>query len=197
MSMKYRTHTGFTLVETLVAVAILATSIVGPFVAIQTALKASYSARDQLVATMLAQEGIEYVRGVRDSNYLYNIKNPTLPQVSWLAGIDDSAGSTVNCVDPVPTDGTARRCVVDPTGSTPVRLCNSNGAGTCDQLNYVQSLRIYTQATPSGYVPSAFTRTMTLSKVGTAEMQVTVTVTFTSVRQGYTVTLTERLANWL
>ena len=197
MTMNNANHSGFTLVETLVAVAILATSIVGPFVAIQTALKASFSARDQLVATMLAQEGIEYVRGVRDSNYLYNIKNPTLPPRSWLSGVDNSAGSAVDCVDTVPTDGTPRRCTLDPTSMTPVAQCASGGAGDCNRLNYVPTLRIYTQATPSGYVPSAFTRTLTLSPVGTSEMQVTVVVTFTSNRQSYAVTLTERLAHWL
>lgn len=196
MSMNPRLNSGFTLVETLVAVAILGTAIVGPFVAIQTALKASYAARDQLVATMLAQEGIEYVRGVRDSNYLYNIKNPTLTAKSWLQGVDGTGGS-VDCVDAVPTDGTARRCLVDPTAATSIRLCDSNGAGTCDRLNYVPSLRIYTQATPSGYVASTFTRSVTLSPIGANEMQVTVVVTFTSARQGYTVTLTERLSNWL
>lgn len=86
---------GFTLVETLVAVTILTVAVVGPFTALQGALKNSFAARDQLVAASLAQEGVEYIRSVRDNNYLAG--NP------WLAGLA--------ACQPGP-------CVVDPTQGT-------------------------------------------------------------------------------
>ncbi len=73
------TMKGFTLIETLVAVTVLTLAVAGPFNALRGALVNSYIARDQLVATSLAQEGIEYIRSVRDANYLGGS--------SWLTGL--------------------------------------------------------------------------------------------------------------
>ena len=70
---------GFTLIETLVAITVLTLAVAGPFNALRGALVNSYIARDQLVATSLAQEGIEYIRSVRDANYLGGS--------SWLTGL--------------------------------------------------------------------------------------------------------------
>lgn len=86
---------GFTLIETLVAVTVIAIAIVGPFFAVQTALTASYTSRDQLIAASLAQEGVEYIRHVRDNNFLASR--------SWLFGL--------NSCRPGP-------CVVDATQNT-------------------------------------------------------------------------------
>lgn len=61
---------GFTLVETLAAVTILSIAIVGPIHLIGNSIHKIYYARDQVVAISLAQEGIEMVRQVRDSNML-------------------------------------------------------------------------------------------------------------------------------
>jgi len=184
---------GFTLVETMVAISILAVAIVGPFVSIQNALTASYAARDQLSASMLAQEGIEYVRAVRDGNFIYNVANPSSPR-SWFYGLDSTGG--VNCVDPNPNDATARNCVVDPLGTTPVALCASFGAGACGVLYQIPSSFLYTQQS-SGNVATSFTRKVTLASVSATEMRVTVTVTFTSGHKPYTVTISEILSNWI
>lgn len=70
---------GFTLVETLVAITIIALAITGPFYAVQQALNASRASRDNLIASSLAQEGLEYVRSIRDGNYLGG--------VAWLSGL--------------------------------------------------------------------------------------------------------------
>jgi prepilin-type N-terminal cleavage/methylation domain-containing protein len=86
---------GFTLVETLVAIAILTIAIVGPYTAAQHALIAALAARDQLVASELAEEGVEYVVSVRDGNYFTH--------QSWLTGLE-------TC--------TPGPCVVDPTDNT-------------------------------------------------------------------------------
>lgn len=56
--------------ETLVAITVLIVAIVGPLYAVHKSITASYAARDKLIATALAQEGLEYVRSVRDNNYL-------------------------------------------------------------------------------------------------------------------------------
>ena len=166
---------GFTLVETLVAITIIALAMVGPLYAVQQSLNASRSARDQLVASSLAQEGIEYVRSIRDANYLAVLGGGTR---SWLYGLDGSNGST-NCTSP---------CVVDPVRRTisntitPLRLNNQN---------------LYTQQ--NGFPNTRYTRTVQVAAVpgSTTEVVVTVTVSWSTNNKPYTVTLTERLHNWL
>lgn len=93
---------GFTIVETLVAITILTISIVVPFYAIQQGIAVSYRARDQLIASSLAQEAVEHLRSVRDGNYLAG--------EPWLQGIGICTGKT---------------CRVDTTDDT-VSLCAGN-----------------------------------------------------------------------
>lgn len=77
---QYSARRGFTLVETLVAIAILLIAVVGPISLIGDALHKLYYAKDQMIAINLAQEGIEVVRQKRDSNMLDGV-------VAWDAGI--------------------------------------------------------------------------------------------------------------
>ncbi|MDP3962577.1 MAG: prepilin-type N-terminal cleavage/methylation domain-containing protein [bacterium] len=71
---------GFTIIETLVAVAILMISIAGPLTIAHKGLLAAINARDQVTASYLAQDAMEYVKNMRDNNKLENH--------SWLAGFD-------------------------------------------------------------------------------------------------------------
>jgi type II secretory pathway pseudopilin PulG len=59
---------GFTIVETLVAVAILMISIAGPLVVANQSLKAAQYAKNQSIATFLAQETIEYIKNIKNNN---------------------------------------------------------------------------------------------------------------------------------
>ncbi len=186
---------GFTLIETMVAITILAFAIVGPFVAIENALVASYAARDNLTATMLAQEGIEYVRGIRDGNYLEKIRIPSSTK-TWLAGLDGTAG--INCIDANGlTTAPAVYCTVDATNATAPALCGSGGNGTCSAINISTATYLYTHQSGAGFSATRFTRSVTLSSVSAREMMVTVVVTFNSGKKPYTITLSETLSNWL
>lgn len=177
---------GFTLIETLVAIAILTVAIVGPFVAIQNALTASFAARDQLVASMLAQEAIEYVRAIRDGNYIYNVANPSGAR-SWFYGIDATNG--VNCVD--------RNCTIDFKENTHA-WCGANGSGTCPVLNRSTSNYLYSHLPAnSTNVASVFRRTVRLTSLNAREMQVTVTMNWSTANRAYTITITETLSAWL
>lgn len=64
----HNSQTGFTLVETLVAIAILLVIIVGPMSIAQKGIQNAFFAREQLTAVFLAQEAIEGVRELRDNN---------------------------------------------------------------------------------------------------------------------------------
>lgn len=105
---------GFTLIETLLAVLILTIAIGGPLTIAARGLQATLISRDQMVAGLLAQDALEYVRFIRDTNRLNN--------KSWLAGLDGTSnGHTVggvgaaNCTGTIDTDGryVGDRCIVD------------------------------------------------------------------------------------
>ncbi len=182
---------GFTLIETLVATAILVTALIGPFVAIQSSIQASYAARDQLVATMLAQEAIEYVRSTRDGNYMQLIQSPGSGR-SWLQGLDGTNSST-NCVDSDIETGSNVRCMVDPFGTPTVSLCGAGGGGACTPLNFSTN-GIYTQEAGTA---TRFTRYLTMESVSATQMRVQVTVTFVTGHKQYTSRIEEYLFNWL
>jgi len=84
--------TGFTLLETLVAISILTLSIAGAFSVAQSGLSAAIIARDQIIAFHLAQEAIELVRHIRDNNTFNG--NTDAPQEGWLTDIPSQCFST-------------------------------------------------------------------------------------------------------
>ena len=70
---------GFSLVEALVAIAILLIAIVGPMTIAARGLQSAFFAREQMRASLLAQEGVELVRRIRDED--------ALARRLWLAGM--------------------------------------------------------------------------------------------------------------
>lgn len=158
---------GFTLVETLVAITILMVSIVGPYYSVYKAVQATYVSRDQLIATTLAQEGVEYVRNVRDTNYLSS--------QPWMNGLAACQGKT---------------CMVDATENIAPTTCS----GTCTPL-YVSGSDLYTQQVTG--TATRFTRSVSISTVSANEVVVTVTVSWVNLRVPYTITINEHLYNWL
>ncbi len=61
---------GFSLVETLISVAILLVAVIEPISLISDSLHKIYYAKDEVIAISLMQEGVELVRQVRDTNML-------------------------------------------------------------------------------------------------------------------------------
>src|SRR6185312_6491921 len=61
---------GLTLIETMVAIALLMLALIPPMSLASQALTSAFYARNQITAFYLAQEGIEIVRAVRDANII-------------------------------------------------------------------------------------------------------------------------------
>ena len=70
---------GFTLLETLVALAVILAAAVGPVSLITSGIGNFSLSKNKLIAANLAQEGIELVRAVRESNIVCNILNGPAP----------------------------------------------------------------------------------------------------------------------
>src|SRR3989344_6798261 len=61
---------GFTLVEVIVAIFVVTVGIGGVFAFLQSTLFSGITLENQLIAPYLAQEGVEIVRNIRDTNYV-------------------------------------------------------------------------------------------------------------------------------
>ena len=82
---------GFTLIEIVVAIFLLTVGTMGAFSLIQQTIAFTSIASAQLAATYLAQEGIETIRNIRDSNFLANS--------TWDNGLASSDWQVVNFLD--------------------------------------------------------------------------------------------------
>lgn len=162
---------GFTLIETLVAVLLLVTAIAGPLTLASKALSGALIARDQMIAFYLAQDGVEYVRYVRDSNRLATPQNP------WLTGLTPACTGATGCtIDPTPPH-TVTAC---PAGGCPLlNKQTSSGATYFTYLGGTQTpqrfMRKITLATPAS--GAATEEILTVSVSWRAQSGVTRTIT--------------------
>lgn len=97
---------GFTIVETLVAITVLMIAISGPLTVSFRALNAAVSSRNQMVATFLAQDAVEYARNIKDNNIVDSGNNE-----GWLARIGEC---TINSM-----------CMVNTLSNTIVSDCRA------------------------------------------------------------------------
>lgn len=97
---------GFSLLETLVAIAVLTGAILGPLALATQSIRASSLSGNRATAFFLAQEAIEYTRSRRDANLL--------TARFWLDGLDGCVGGNGCTVDPFPQpDGSVLACPSD------------------------------------------------------------------------------------
>ncbi len=165
----------FTLVETLVAISIILVATTGPLVHIQNNLINTRYAQDQVIATYLAQEGIETIRALRDGN--------RISENSSFEGFDNCNYPNVCTVDAAP--GTLEVC---PVGRGEINI------SFCEPLRYTQSSGLYSYSSSGSETP--FTRSLTMSAVPNNwdERKLTVTVVWeTRPGKGRTIEVSEHL----
>lgn len=174
---------GFTLIETLVAVSLLAVAIVAPMALTTQSLTAAYYARDQVTAFNLAQEGIEAIRAIRDGHIL------EISQTADASGID--------LFSPIPLD---QDFTVDSRQTSPLNAIQAC-AGTCPALQVDSTNTLYGyDPDTTAWVPTHFTRTMRVKYVGTShdEIRVSATVSWpTASGQIRSFTIFENLYRWV
>jgi len=100
-----KNNKGFTIIELSVAIFILLIAIIGAYNAFTTMDKLTSNSSDRFVAAYLAQEGLEIIRNIRDTNWL---KMETDPTATWMSGLYD--GNTdctiIGCEADYKTSGT-------------------------------------------------------------------------------------------
>ena len=140
---------GFTIIESMISVLMLAVVIAAVSGLVQRSLATNYFSKEQIIANYLAGEAVEYVRHVRDSNFIANN--------DWLTGIAD-------CFDTV--------CKVD-TVNNSMSMCDLAN-GDCrlyftddDQGGYYSY---------NGSVLSNYTRTVEIKVISENEFAVIVTI---------------------
>ena len=98
--MIYHTHnkqSGFSLVETLVAITILLIVIVGPMTLVVSSVRSTAYANDQVIASFLAQEGIEIVQAARDNLQLRQFSSSPAGATAWDS-FTDNGGALDDCL---------------------------------------------------------------------------------------------------
>ena len=161
-------NTGFTLIETLVAISILLLSISAPLTIASRGLASSYFARDQITAFYLAQDAVEYVRNTRDNNFLSG--------ANWLNGLPDTDGALFT-VDT--TDGVMALCP----------------GGVCATLDYNNSTGFYSHDDPSGSA-SIFTRSVSIQTINANEVIISVSISWSAGTFSRTFSIKENILSW-
>lgn len=182
-------RSGFTLIETLVAVSVLMVAIVAPMSLASKSLATAYYSRDQITAFHLAQEALESVRHTRDHNVLQNAFGV---QADLLSGI--------------PSGGNA--FTID-TRDDSMTVCPGNGCPPLETNgNHYGYHRSGETVCSSGQLPGIndcwgtthFTRTARANFVGasTDEVRISVEVRWqTGAFQSKSVFISENLYRWV
>lgn len=157
---------GFSLLETTVAVAILVVAVVGPLTLASTSIKSFSQAKNGLLAANLAQEGIELIRNYRASNVLRG--------QSWLAGMSA-------CFSP-------NGCLIDAVNSE----INSCGA-SCPALHLAPGSGIYSYGAGP---PTIFTRKITLENASADEVKIKTSVSWEERFGRQSFELEAHILNW-
>ncbi len=107
---KKSNNIGFTLLEVMIAIFFLTVGIGGAFTVIQRTVGLSYINASRLVAANLAQEGIEIVRNIRDTNWIegedwdkgigIQYTGTPLDSVYYEVQYNDKEADIVVCVTP-------------------------------------------------------------------------------------------------
>ncbi|MBX4211376.1 MAG: prepilin-type N-terminal cleavage/methylation domain-containing protein [Candidatus Yanofskybacteria bacterium] len=159
---------GFTLIEALVALVLL-TMTLGPILYFaSSSADIATSVINNVIAANLAQEGVEVIRAIRDSNYFAEVAFDTgLPAGTFEVQWDSQPPLAA-------TIGIPQYLKIDSTGAV----------GTTGLYNY-----------GSG-IDTPFIRLVTITKVSAIELKITSSVTWTERSRNRSVEVEDHLYDW-
>lgn len=171
-------NTGFTLVETLVSISIFTVSLLGLMSVLASGISNTNYAKNKTTASYLAQEGIEYVRNMRDSYVL------RLGSSGWnqFRSNFDSCNSGSEC-----------------GFNNSVSMDSNSFIEKCNQLN---GCALYINnggySSNGGGVNSGFVRKIYRDQsIGGDEVKIFIKVEWTQGSGNYSVIFSENLFNWI
>ncbi|HEY4509194.1 MAG TPA: type II secretion system protein [Candidatus Paceibacterota bacterium] len=159
-------NTGFTLVESLVAISILSLSIAATFTAVQNSIQNSTYAKDEITAFYLTQEAMEFIKNIRDENALHSISGQS---TNWLASLSNVSS------DPCYFGKT---CVIDSPLKT-VTAC-SGGFGSCPNLKEDSGTGLFGYTSGGTWLTTNFKREIQFQQVASDEISVIIKISWTS-----------------
>ncbi len=178
---------GFTLVETLIAISIFSTSLVVLMSVLGSGINNTTYAKNKMEASYLAQEGIEYIRNMRDSYVLYED-----PSVSWDNFIGALSASTSSC---------------NTTTGCGININISDARDYSDYQNLIFSCSILNRCklylNNGNYninqtgIDSGFTRVISMTEMSSDEIKITSEVKWAQGSGTYNIILSENLFNWI
>lgn len=171
---KYNTgcQRGFTIIETLVAVAILTLAITGPISVVTASLSSSAFSRETLTASLLAQEAVEFMRYDRDKT------------TTWALFTAKSAGTCLSG-NPCTINSAAASA-----GDGQDAYVNCGSVAACTPLYYNSTTGVYNQASGAGFAASPYRRYVSVALTGPASNILNVTVNVAWVPKAFGVTRT-------
>ena len=114
-----RKKKGFTVIEAMVALVLIMMSVVAAFFVVQTSLFLSTSSKNSITARFLAQEAMEYVHHVRETQL--SLHDGGANNVQWLSGFEPC--------------GRNNPCTIDVSDPVDVEIQECSG-GVCSVLGY-------------------------------------------------------------
>jgi hypothetical protein len=180
-----RSHAGFTIIETLAAIAILLLSLTAPLTIAEKGLAAAEAARHEITAFYLAQEAIEYVRNIRDANAIAKEGNGP----NWLQGLQECLRS--------------EGCGIDATAAIGQQIVGCKRENDdCTLYQYAGSMHelegLFGHRIESDWAKTAITRKVFVEEIqNDIEAKITVTVTWRAGSLGTrALTLHENIFSW-
>jgi type II secretory pathway pseudopilin PulG len=169
---------GFTLVEALIAIAIFTMSILALMSVLGSGIADTNYAKQKMIASYLAEEGIESVRNVRDNYLLYGTGSNWVDFKSKLDTCRQGQGN--GCGINNSLDATNSQFIFKCSDTSRCNLYLDNG-----NYNVVAGN------------DSGFTREVWKEDVGDNEVKIYSTVYWNQGSGSYNITLSENLYNWI
>ena len=163
----------------MVAITLLTVAIVAPMALTAKSLSSAYYARDQVTAFYLAQEAIESVRAMRDSQVLQIAKS--------------TSGSSINLFGPIPLSN--QPFTIDTRKSDP-SVAISTCSEICPPLQTDGTLYGY----ETGWTDTYFTRTVKAAFVAGTQDEIRISVTVSWKTQSFqerSFTISSDLYRWV